>query len=177
MLFRSDERSTEALRIPSDILASDTELESSDDELGLHHKQGRLFASALSKMTRLTTFVWSCNHSLISLDTIWSTLLKCQSLKKIEVNDNIVFSPASDEASPNDAKQQLVVRAIFSPVKNPPMLTYNQSFHLRPLSQFAHSRRRTVRTRIRISRELQKCFITVRTCRHVYTSVIRLMTN
>ncbi|KAL5521723.1 hypothetical protein ACEPAF_2471 [Sanghuangporus sanghuang] len=109
-----DERSTEIPRIPSDILASDTELESSDDELGLHHKQGRLFSSALSKMTRLTTFVWSCNHSLISLDKIWSTLLKCQSLKMIEVNDNLVFSPISEKSTSSDAKQALVLPYLSS---------------------------------------------------------------
>ncbi|OCB85043.1 hypothetical protein A7U60_g8000 [Sanghuangporus baumii] len=66
-----DERSTEIPRIPSDILASDTELESSDDEL----------------------------------DKIWSTLLKCQSLRMIEVNDNLVFSPISEESTSSDAKQ------------------------------------------------------------------------
>lgn len=95
-----DERTAEAPCIPSDILASDTELESSDDELTMHAKQGRLFASALSKMTRLTAFVWSCNHSLISLHSIWPTILKCQSLRAVEIHDNLVFSPTTEESIP-----------------------------------------------------------------------------
>ncbi|KAH8116070.1 hypothetical protein DFH11DRAFT_1583995 [Phellopilus nigrolimitatus] len=88
-----DERSTENTIIPSDILATDTELESSDDELGMHSKQGRLFSSALAKMCSLNVFIWSCNHSLISLQSIWPTILKCHSLKSVEINDNLVFGP------------------------------------------------------------------------------------
>lgn len=62
-----DERSADSSLIPSDILTTDTELESSDDELTMHDKQGRLFGTALSKLSSLNEFVWSCNHSLISL--------------------------------------------------------------------------------------------------------------
>ncbi|GLB39400.1 hypothetical protein LshimejAT787_0605620 [Lyophyllum shimeji] len=87
-----DERSTELEIAPPGILASDTDLESTDDELGLHDKQERYFVSALTKMTALVSFAWSCNHSPISIDNVWPTLLKCQSLQEVEINDNLVFS-------------------------------------------------------------------------------------
>ncbi|KAJ7672070.1 hypothetical protein B0H17DRAFT_1084334 [Mycena rosella] len=73
-----DERaaSTELL-VPGDILASDTDMDSTDDELGMHQKQERFLVGALGKMSSLASFTWACNHSPISIDNIWPTLLKC----------------------------------------------------------------------------------------------------
>jgi hypothetical protein len=101
-----DERSTETETIPPGILISDTDLESTDDELTLHTKQERYLVSALSKMTALQVFVWSCNHSPMSIDNIWPTFLKCHSLKEVEINDNLIFNPHTadnegDNATPN----------------------------------------------------------------------------
>ncbi|KAG6834085.1 hypothetical protein H0H93_012057, partial [Arthromyces matolae] len=87
-----DERSTEQEMVPSGILNSDTDLESTDDELGLHDKQEKYLVAALSKMTDLGSFFWSCNHSPISIDNVWPTLTRCQSLKEIDISDNLVFS-------------------------------------------------------------------------------------
>ena len=94
-----DERSTESERVPRGILASDTDLESTDDELCMHAKQERFLVSALNRMTTLQSFVWSCNHSPISIDNVWPTLLKCQSLQDVEINDNLVFGPADQHES------------------------------------------------------------------------------
>ena len=92
-----DERSTEPQLVPRGILASDTDLESTDDELCMHTKQERLLVSALNRMTALHSFVWSCNHSPISIDNVWPTLLKCQSLGDVEINDNLIFGPPEDQ--------------------------------------------------------------------------------
>lgn len=86
-----DERSTESELIPVGILISDTDLESTDDELGMHAKQERFLVSALNRMTTLKSLTWSCNHSPISIDNVWPTLLKCQSLQEVEINDNLIF--------------------------------------------------------------------------------------
>lgn len=94
-----DERSTGSELVPRGILASDTDLESTDDELGMHAKQERFLVSALNRMTALHSFVWSCNHSPISIDNVWPTLLKCQSLQDVEINDNLVFGPADHQES------------------------------------------------------------------------------
>lgn len=103
-----DERFTETETLPSGILSSDSDLESTDDELEMHEKQERYLVSALSRMTALAFFTWSCNHFPISIDDVWPTLLKCHSLREVEINDNLVFSPlASSEAeakAPNAAK-------------------------------------------------------------------------
>ncbi|KZT07912.1 uncharacterized protein LAESUDRAFT_811762 [Laetiporus sulphureus 93-53] len=90
-----DERSTEPESVPSDILASDTDIESTDDELGMHDKQGRLLASAMARMSSLQTFVWSCNHSPISIGDVWPTLMKCQTLRQVEISDNLIFTPTA----------------------------------------------------------------------------------
>ena len=90
-----DERSTSPGIVPPGILLSDTDLESTDDELGLHDKQERYLVSALTKMAALSSFSWSCNHSPISIDNVWPTLLKCQSLREVDINDNLVFSPGA----------------------------------------------------------------------------------
>ncbi|KAJ7125374.1 hypothetical protein C8R44DRAFT_703623 [Mycena epipterygia] len=92
-----DERaaSTELL-IPSDILNSDTDMESTDDELGMHQKQERFLVGALGKMSSLASFTWACNHSPISIDNVWPTLLKCHSLQEVNINDNLAFSSGED---------------------------------------------------------------------------------
>jgi hypothetical protein len=87
-----DERSAQPGLIPKGILTSDTDLESTDDELGMHTKQERFLVSALCKMTALKSFMWSCNHSPISIDNVWPTLLNCRSLQQVEINDNLVFA-------------------------------------------------------------------------------------
>ncbi|KIY44226.1 hypothetical protein FISHEDRAFT_21472, partial [Fistulina hepatica ATCC 64428] len=110
-----DERSSESVLVPPCILTSDTDLESTDDELGLHEKQERFFVSALGQMTQLITFSWSCNHSPLSIDGIWLTLLKCGSLRDINITDNLVFSPPSAGTNLcSDAPR----RALLPEVKN-----------------------------------------------------------
>lgn len=102
-----DERSTEIEMIPRGILTSDTDLESTDDELGMHTKQERFLVSALHRMTALHSFMWSCNHSPISIDIVWPTLLKCQSLQNVEINDNLVFGTPhlNADGSASDARR------------------------------------------------------------------------
>ncbi|KAF7362451.1 hypothetical protein MVEN_00592700 [Mycena venus] len=92
-----DERaaSTELL-IPGDILNSDTDMDSTDDELGMHEKQERFLVGALGKMTSLHSFTWACNHSPISIDNVWPTLLKCHSLQEVDISDNLAFSNGGD---------------------------------------------------------------------------------
>lgn len=80
--------------VPKGIMNSDTDLESSDDErrINVHGKQEKLFLAALARMSGLVEFVWSCNHSLVPLTNVWPTLLKCYTLQRVEINDNLVFS-------------------------------------------------------------------------------------
>ena len=94
-----DERTTGQEIIPSDIMTTDTDLESTDDELGLHVKHERYLISALGRMTTLRSFTWSCNHSPISMENVWPILLKCQSLNHIEINDNLLFTRKDEETS------------------------------------------------------------------------------
>lgn len=97
-----DERSSQIELIPKGILTSDTDLESTDDELGMHSKQERFLVSALTRMTALHNFAWSCNHSPISIDNVWPTLLKCQSLQEVEINDNLVFGVYPQKDGPEN---------------------------------------------------------------------------
>jgi hypothetical protein len=99
-----DERSAETEVIPPGITttdisleSTDTRLESTDDELAIHVKQERYLVSAMTKMTALTCFSWSCNHSPISIDTIWPTLLQHHSLREVEINDNLIFTPEEND--------------------------------------------------------------------------------
>ncbi|KAJ7099361.1 hypothetical protein B0H15DRAFT_900596 [Mycena belliarum] len=109
-----DERaaSTELL-VPTDILASDTDMDSTDDELGMHQKQERFLVGALGKMTSLSTFTWACNHSPISIDNVWPTLLKCQSLQEVDITDNLAFSNPGDtsdaELSSSKSRRPIVL--------------------------------------------------------------------
>ncbi|KAH9932343.1 uncharacterized protein B0H18DRAFT_987658 [Fomitopsis serialis] len=111
-----DERGTEPESVPSDILTSDTDLESTDDELGMHDKQERILVSALTRMTALESFVWSCSHSPISIDLVWPTLRKCQALKNVQINDNLVFAPselpASEGQTSKNKRRQYVLPAL-----------------------------------------------------------------
>ncbi|KAI0088925.1 hypothetical protein BDY19DRAFT_1041748 [Irpex rosettiformis] len=106
-----DERDTGPELLPTDILGTDTDLESTDDELGLHAKQERFLSSALSRMTMLQAFMWSCNHSPISIDNVWPSLLKCHSLGQIVINDNLIFNGGSDDNAdvPTTKKRQIVL--------------------------------------------------------------------
>lgn len=88
-----DERSSEAEMVPRDIVATDTDLESTDDELTAHTKQERMLVSALGRMSALQSISWSSNHSPISVDHVWPALLRGFSLRNMEINDNLVFAP------------------------------------------------------------------------------------
>lgn len=110
-----DERSSKPLVLPTDIMKTDTDLESSDDELMLHSKQEKLLISALNKMAALQSFHWSCNHSTISIDNVWATLMKCQILSQVTISDNLVFLPYTpDKAKPANPKSVLVVSLVIS---------------------------------------------------------------
>ena len=107
-----DERSTEPLLTPSDITTTDTDLESSDDELRLHTKQERFLVSALAKMTHLHKFVWLCNHSPMGIDAVWPTLFRCQSLREIAISDNLVF--VNDNAGDGEEKPNRKANVVSS---------------------------------------------------------------
>jgi len=110
-----DERSLESEIIPSGIITTDTDVESTDDELEIHAKQEKLLVSAVARMHSLQSFKWSCTHSLISIATLWPTLLKCPQLGFVDLNDNTMFLPLEDqdseeESGSNHAKKTPVVR-------------------------------------------------------------------
>ena len=109
-----DERSLESEIIPSGITNTDTDVESTDDELEIHAKQEKLLVSAVARMHSLQSFKWSCTHSLISIASIWPTLLKCPQLNHVDLNDNTMFlSPEdqdSEEEGNNRAKKTPIVR-------------------------------------------------------------------
>ena len=105
-----DERYSDSLVVPSDILTTDTDLESSDDELGMHAKQERYLVSALTRMTCLDKFIWSCNHSPMSIATVWPTLLKSQSLQEVDISDNLLFAAVEEES---DKQRQTVVSSAY----------------------------------------------------------------
>ncbi|KAL1730571.1 hypothetical protein EV714DRAFT_210650 [Schizophyllum commune] len=94
-------------------LMADTDLESTDDELARHDKQGRFLLRALAKMVNLTEFMWSSNHSPSGVDDVWPTLLKhCLNLRQVRVQDNLIFAPVAEEgeeAPSQEARQRLVV--------------------------------------------------------------------
>lgn len=100
-----DERATGKEVIPSDIITTDTDLESTDDELGIHAKHERYLVSALGRMTTLRSFSWSCNHSPISMEVVWPILLKCRTLNHIEINDNLLFVPKDAEEGAGGSKR------------------------------------------------------------------------
>ncbi|KAI0674693.1 hypothetical protein C8Q78DRAFT_1067649 [Trametes maxima] len=101
-----DERTGEAEVVPAGIIATETDLESTDDELGMHAKQERFMLAALAKMTALRAVKWSCNHSLVAFERVWPALVKCGSIQEVEVNDNVVFQAVSPEDVPADGAIQ-----------------------------------------------------------------------
>ncbi|KAJ3913631.1 hypothetical protein F5877DRAFT_52004 [Lentinula edodes] len=106
-----DERASREM-VPGGISSTETDLEDTDDELAMHIKQEQYLLDALSKMAHLESFIWSCNHSPISIDTFWPILLKIHALKEVEINDNMVFAPmvvADEEDEDEDARQLKVV--------------------------------------------------------------------
>lgn len=108
-----DERSTIVQLVPSGIQASDTDLESTDDELRMHEKQERYLVSALGKMTALKVFMWSCNHSPISIDNVWPTLLTITTLSHVEINDNLVFNPQVVNDEDDSTKKRATIVCYF----------------------------------------------------------------
>jgi hypothetical protein len=94
-----DDRSLESEIIPSGITTTDTDVESTDDELEIHAKQEKLLVSAVARMHFLQSFKWSCTHSLISIASLWPTLLKCPQLSLVDLNDNTMFLPLEDQDS------------------------------------------------------------------------------
>jgi hypothetical protein len=101
-----DERSREAELIPR---RAAEETEADTQGLEMHAEQQRLIVGALAKMTTLASFSWACNNSLISFDDVSLTLFTCESLKEVEIIDNLMFSPASkpdgnEEISTHDSR-------------------------------------------------------------------------
>ncbi|KAI0360290.1 hypothetical protein OH77DRAFT_1418164 [Trametes cingulata] len=105
-----DERASgEQEVVPAGIQTTETDLESTDDELEMHAKQERLLLAALGKMTALKSVKWSCNHSLVAFERVWPALVKCGSIEEVDVHDNLVFQaagPSGDEATVPSAKAQ-----------------------------------------------------------------------
>ncbi|KAH8826027.1 hypothetical protein DL96DRAFT_1610650 [Flagelloscypha sp. PMI_526] len=91
-----DERAVVGEVLPPGIQNTDTDLDSTDDELtpgGLQAKHERCLISALEEMSSLRSFTWSCNHSPNGIDGVWQTLLRrCEGLKEIRVHDNLIFA-------------------------------------------------------------------------------------
>lgn len=99
-----DERSLESEIIPSGITTTDTDVESTDDELEIHTKQEKLLVSAVARMHSLQSFKWSRTHSLISIASLWPILLKCPLLNHVDLNDNTMFSPLEDQDSEEEGR-------------------------------------------------------------------------
>ncbi|OJT08254.1 hypothetical protein TRAPUB_793 [Trametes pubescens] len=102
--------------VPAGIRLTETDLESTEDELGMHAKQERWLVRALERMTALTSVKWECGHSLVAFESVWPVLAKCGSIEEVEVHDNLVFQPtpqedASESEESTSAKPgQLVLR-------------------------------------------------------------------
>ncbi|KAF9549265.1 hypothetical protein CPC08DRAFT_648247 [Agrocybe pediades] len=96
--------------VPKGIMQGDTDLESTDDELTMHSKQERFLAAALTRMTGLKEFKWSCNHSPISIANVWPTLMmRAANLKSINICDNLIFASkglfGSQEGDDSDSEE------------------------------------------------------------------------
>ncbi|KAG6827490.1 hypothetical protein H0H92_011566 [Tricholoma furcatifolium] len=117
-----DERCTAAEQeiVPPGILASDTDLETTDDELCLHDKQERFLVSALAKMTALSSFSWSCNHSPISIDNVWPALLRCHSLQEVDISDNLAFSAPSGNLDRKQGRQTVSLNITYNSPRSTP---------------------------------------------------------
>ncbi|KAF9008213.1 hypothetical protein BDQ17DRAFT_1349555 [Cyathus striatus] len=103
-----DERSTLPELVPKGILSTDTDLESTDDELTLHEKQERFLQRALGRMAGLKAFKWSSNHSPVEIHHIWPILVKLGTLERVEIADNLVFLPNDTEESKLVSKQAVL---------------------------------------------------------------------
>lgn len=90
--------------VPRGIVKRDTDLESTDDELVMHRKQEKYFCRALEEMTGLREIKWSCNHSPISIDHVWPTLvMRSRTLDTFDISDNLLFTPRKLEADSSEA--------------------------------------------------------------------------
>ncbi|KAI0777808.1 hypothetical protein BD413DRAFT_686859 [Trametes elegans] len=102
--------------VPAGITLTDTDLESTDDELGLHAKHARFVLAALARMTALRSIKWGCNHSLVAFESVWPALVRCGSLEEVEVYDNIVFHAPSEREGPEggtaEKRKQLVLHDV-----------------------------------------------------------------
>ncbi|TFK70672.1 hypothetical protein BDN72DRAFT_838619 [Pluteus cervinus] len=104
--------------IPPDIQGRDTDFEatssaasheSSEDDhqrakSRVYAKQERMLIRALGQMSGLEAFVWSCNHSPISVTDLWPTLLKCRDLKSVEVANNLIFKSLEEDNADSTAE-------------------------------------------------------------------------
>ncbi len=85
------------LKLPYGVMGtSDTDLESTDDELGLHAKHEKYMVSALARLSTLNTFTWTCVHSPVAIDQIWGVLQRCKTLREVQISDNLLFAGEVD---------------------------------------------------------------------------------
>ena len=102
--------------IPKGVLEGDTDLESTDDELGMHNKQERYFVAALMRMAGLKEFKWACNHSPISVQHIWPVLMtRCVALQTVEICDNLIFASQVDGNNNSDSGSEGEVATVSRP--------------------------------------------------------------
>jgi hypothetical protein len=106
------ERDNDNEIVPLGIQGTDTDVESTDDELDMHVKQEKLLVAALAKMSALKSITWSCDHSLVSIENVLPTLLKCQSLQQVEINDNSFFAPLESESKNEEVQPSTRVVAV-----------------------------------------------------------------
>ncbi|KAM5541883.1 hypothetical protein V8D89_004612 [Ganoderma adspersum] len=129
--------------VPPGIGATDTDMESTDDELGMHAKQERFLVSALRQMSALTAFRWRCSHSLVAFERVWPVLVRCApGLREVEVNDNLVFQAleVAEEETAGSRKQRQVLhdltkvglhgtKSTFGLSKNPDLSRLSAMLH------------------------------------------------
>ncbi|KAF5350400.1 hypothetical protein D9758_012480 [Tetrapyrgos nigripes] len=119
-----DERTSAAKEVVPIITSSDTDLESTDDELVMHEKQEKYVVMALERMTALVEFKWSCNHSPLSIGDMWATLLKYQpALREVVIQDNLVFSALAvaaevEESGESVSEEEQAVTTVLPALKN-----------------------------------------------------------
>ena len=126
-----DERSLESEIVPSGITTTDSDAESTDDELEIHAKQEKLLVFAVARMHSLQSFKWSCTHSVISVATLWPTLLRCPQLNLFDLNDNTLFLSPEDQDSEDEGESN---RAKKTPIVRPYLLNSRLSHSPRDLS-------------------------------------------
>ncbi|KAF9646413.1 hypothetical protein BDM02DRAFT_3037143 [Thelephora ganbajun] len=90
-IIDENERSSESRLILPKIADTSTDAKGTDDKLKFPAKLEKLFVSAVAGMHYLKSFKWSCTTSLISIASLWPTLLKCYQLRLIDLNDNTMF--------------------------------------------------------------------------------------